>query len=68
MNHDFWLEALMDDAKRRRRYQCSLLAARHQPRRPLTTIKDLLKALRIVRALENQSAAGLRRSHLRGAV
>lgn len=63
MIQDFWLNAMLDDAKRRRGYQRELLTARRQPCRPRESIKHFLKQVRIVRAMENQAAARLRQSH-----
>ncbi|WP_447837500.1 hypothetical protein [Aeromonas salmonicida] len=63
MIHDFWLDAMLNDASRRRSYQRELLAARRQPCRPRTYIKGLLGMARAARHCELQSAARLRQSY-----
>ena len=68
MIHDFWLDAMLKDASRRRSYQRELLAARRQPRRPHTAIHSLLGMARAARASENQAAARLRQSYNGGAI
>lgn len=68
MIHDFWLDAMLNDASRRRSYQRELLAARRQPCRPRTYIKDLLGMARAARHCELQSAARLRQSYQGGAI
>lgn len=68
MNHDFWLDAMLTDASRRRSYQRDLLATRRLRIRPRATIQFLLNLARTARASENQAAARLRLSHQRGAI
>ncbi|EQB2599481.1 hypothetical protein ACYHQE_003123 [Aeromonas salmonicida] len=68
MIHDFWLDAMLNDASRRRSYQRELLAARRQPCRPRTYIKGLLGMARAARHCELQSAARLRQSYQEGAI
>ena len=68
MIHDFWLDAMLNDASRRRSYQRELLAARRQPCRPRTYIKGLLGMARASRHCELQSAARLRQSYQGGAI
>ncbi|MGL6053002.1 MAG: hypothetical protein ACRC16_24010 [Aeromonas salmonicida] len=68
MIHDFWLDAMLNDASRRRSYQRELLAARRQPYRPRTYIKGLLGMARAARHCELQSAARLRQSYQEGAI
>lgn len=63
MIHDFWLDAMLKDASRRRAYQHELLAAKRQSIRPRPHIKDLLNMARAARASENQAAARLRQSY-----
>jgi hypothetical protein len=68
MIHDFWLDAMLNDASRRRSYQRELLAARRQPCRPRTYIKGLLGMARAARHCELLSAARLRQSYQGGAI
>lgn len=68
MIHDFWLDAMLNDAGRRRAYQRELLAARRQPCRPRASIKSLLGMARAARASECQAAARLRQSHQGGTI
>ena len=63
MIHDFWLDAMLNDARRRRAYQHELLAAKRQRRRPRAAIQSLLDMARAARASENQAAARLRQSY-----
>lgn len=66
MNHDFWLDAMLTDASRRRSYQHDLLATRRLRIRPRATIQFLLTLTRSARASEQQAAARLRLSHQGG--
>lgn len=68
MIHDFWLDAMLNDARRRRAYQRELLAARRQQCRPREHIKGLLGMARAARRCELQSAARLRQSYQGGAI
>ncbi|MNF87478.1 hypothetical protein D3C85_1022920 [compost metagenome] len=63
MNHNFWLDAMLTDASRRRAYQRDLLATRRLRIRPRATIQFLLTLARTARASEHQAAARLRLSH-----
>ena len=49
MIHDFWLDAMLSDAARRREYQLELLDARRRPCRPHRSIKALLTMVRAAR-------------------
>lgn len=66
MNHAFWLDAMLTDARRRRTYQRDLLAIRRLRTRPRATIQFLLNLARTARASERQAAARLRLSHQGG--
>lgn len=68
MIHDFWLDAMLKDASRRRAYQRELLAAKRQSIRPRASIQSLLGMVRAARASENQAAARLRQSYTGGAI
>ncbi|WP_338453991.1 hypothetical protein [Aeromonas veronii] len=68
MIHDFWLDAMLNDASRRRAYQRELLAARREQCRPRAHIKGLLGMARAARHCELQSAARLRQSYQGGAI
>ena len=68
MIHDFWLDAMLSDAARRREYQLELLGARRRPCRPHQYIKTLLVMVRSARRCERQSAARLRQSYNGGAI
>ena len=68
MIHDFWLDAMLSDAARRREFQLELLDARRRPCRPHSYIKTLLIMVRAARRCERQSAARLRQSYNGGAI
>ena len=68
MIHDFWLDAMLSDAARRREYQLELLDARRRPCRPHSYIKTMLIMVRAVCRCERQSAARLRQSYNGGAI
>ena len=68
MIHDFWLDAMLSDAARRREYQLELLDARRRPCRPHSYIKTLLNMVRAARRCGRQSAARLRQSYNGGAI